>query len=449
MKKFISIILTIAALVMTFGTMSVAAEEAAEPTVDYEIAGNLFKNGDFEEGYENWSGLNGGWAIGGAHSGNYSMTVSWGSGQKCSQNVTLEKGKVYLLSVWVKLHENSTHDGSGATTAFYITSADGKENVKTALSNYQKWNSDLGVKYSKDEWKQVIMAINTNGMVNDSAAFTVGFNGQSGAVVLVDDFYIGEPVISDIVLSNVTCTINSTNAGFIYEWDEDSVDMDFSEMPGSNGYSEPVCYPVFLNQLGTTNEMPAMKNRWSDVSVTLNYTLNGSEGLRVVSKSSSDPKFVVTMAPQFTGAVRPNVPEFTVTVAYGELSKDIKFTSKYSSHKVFLTDENGTVINEDGVLTNGTWTPTYKFYNKDKGWVRYMAISVLYENGVMKDFVITKEIIKDQSTSNSLLETTATDSLTVTDAENSVIKTFAWRQGNGTTAPVWQMEPLFEANVID
>lgn len=447
MKKFISVILTIAALVMAFSTVSVFADEVDE-VVDYEIAGNLFKNGDFEEGYENWSGLNGGWAIGGAHSGNYAMTVSWGSGQKCWQNVTLEKGKVYLLSVWVKLHENSTHDGSGATTAFYITSAE--ENVKTALSNYQKWNSDLGVKYSKDEWKQVVMAINTNGMVNDSATFTVGFNGQSGAVVLVDDFYIGEPVISDIILSNVTCSISSAqNTGFIYEWDEDSVDMDFSEIDNLGGYSQVVCYPVFVNQVGTTNEMPSMSGKWSSVTVT--QTPVTQDALAAIDKSSSNPRFTVTMAPNFLAdSMRTNVPEFDVVLTYGDLTKTINFTSAYSSHKVLLTDTNGTVIDEDDALTNGTWTPTYKFYNKDKGWVRYMAISVLYENGVMKDFVVTKNLIKDASRkSNALLTTTATDSLTVTDAENSVIKTFAWRQGNGTSVPVWQMEPLFEANVID
>ncbi len=441
MKKFISIILTIATLVMMFSVVSVFAEDAE---ADYEIAGNLFTNGDFEDGYENWSGLNGGWTIGGAHSGQYSMTVSWGSGQKCNQNVTLEKNKVYLMSAWFKIHENSTLDGSGATVAFYATSQ--------GESSLQKWNSDLKVPFSKDEWTQMVWAVSTSGMTQNSAVFTVGFNGQSGAVVLVDDFYIGEPVISDIVLSNVTCSISSSqNTGFIYEWDEDSVDMDFSEIDNLGGYSEPVCYPVFINQVGTTNEMPAMANRWKDVTVTLNHTVQSTDGLRGISKSDSNPRFTVTMAPNFTASdMRPNVPNFTVTLTYGDLSKDIKFTSKYSSHKVSLTEANGTVIDEDDALTNGTWTPTYKFYNKDMGWVRYMAISVLYENGVMKDFVVTKDIIKDASRkSNALLTTAAADSLTVTNAENSCIKTFVWRQGNGTSAPVWQMEPLFEANVID
>ncbi len=440
MKRFLSIILTIAALVMTFSTVSVFAE-TAEEMVDYEIAGNLFTNGDFEGGYEGWSAHANGWCQE-AHSGEYGMIATWGSGQKLYQNVTLEKNKVYLMSAWFKIHENSTLDGSGATVAFYATSS--------GESSLQKWNSDLKVSFSKDEWTQMVWAVSTSGMNQDSAVFAVGFNGQSGAVVYIDDFYIGEPVLSDIVLSNVTCSISSAqNTGFIYEWDEDSVDMDFSEIDNLGGYSQVVCYPVFVNQVGTTNEMPSMSGKWSSVTVT--QTPVTQDALASIDKSSSNPRFTVTMAPNFLAdSMRTNVPEFDVTLTYGDLTKTINFTSAYSSHKVLLTDTNGTVIDEDDALTNGTWTPTYKFYNKDMGWVRYMAISVLYENGVMKDLVVTKDIIKDASRrSNALLTTTATDSLTVTDAENSVIKTFAWRQGNGTSAPVWQMEPLFEANIID
>ncbi|MBQ3226152.1 MAG: hypothetical protein IJB48_03755, partial [Clostridia bacterium] len=57
--------------------------------------------------------------------------------------------------------------------------------------------------------------------------------------------------------------------------------------------------------------------------------------------------------------------------------------------------------------------------------------------------------ILEQGWSRSLA-TTFDDTLTITDAENSQVKTYIWFQGDGPTEakPVWFMKPIVDPVVI-
>ncbi|MBQ3554230.1 MAG: hypothetical protein IJA08_06070 [Clostridia bacterium] len=441
MKKFLAMTLAITTLILSLGVFTVSADP-----VSYEIEGNLFTNGSFESGRDGWGTESPtlSWYNGGAHTGTGTTSIQWGTGHALYQDVTLQEDKTYVLSAWLKLDESATAGTSGAAVAFFIMG-----DQMTELSGYQRWNHDLGVTLEKGVWKQVTWEINTNNLSTPTAILKVGFNGQTGVKVWVDDFFIGEAPkpTNGVVLTNATWSVTSShNTLSTLKWNSEGITIDYAKET-ADGYSDPV--RLYLGANTVAGPLPLSADAWSKLSFETSIVPGSGTALISVNTTTA-PIISMCLAPQ-SGNRAPT--DFDITVTYtpdeGEpVVSTLKVRFIMGGMSVSLSD-GVTTINESDALVNGTYTPTVTFYNKRLGWNRYMIISVVMTNGRVSDAVISMGNILEQGWSRSLA-TTFDDTLTITDAEISQVKTYIWFQGDGSTAakPVWFMKPIVDPVVI-
>ena len=445
MKKFLAMTLAITTLILSLAVFTVSADP-----VSYEIAGNLLQNGSFE----NPTGLAGTWGGSGtywsqqSHTGGYGASFEIGSASYgLQQSVTLEKGKTYVVSAWIRLSNTETVN---ATTGNQIqfSFGNGTTGVATELSVRTQWSSGLGVTLEEGVWKQVAYTFNTNNQTAETADYMFQVLGEKIRVIF-DDVFVGEAILgADMAIGGVSIR-NNQDAGAVFTWDRDSLHIDYSKVSGS-GYNDngiKISYG-FLNQVGTTHGVEMTAEEWAKMTFTPSYVSGSSDALR--GFTTSTPGVIVPiLAPNSGGR---DLKDCTLTITYAgdtTITKTLDIT--FSTDKLEATLSNGTtIIGEGDALAVGEWTPTFNLYNKKLGYFQFIAIAVLYNGNTVEDIVISNDgHVKDQNWGNSLYTVTANDTLTITDTTNRTVKFFVWARGNGTSTPHWNiMQPKIDTVVI-
>ncbi len=446
MKKFLAITLAITTVILSMTALTVSAD-----TVE-ELQGNLFQNGTMESETlaSVWKSC-GGMTTDVAHTGSTSAKAGslTGSGIRMYQEVTLEKGKSYTYSLWAKGIEAA---GDRILVCPYIeyVKADEKDASNPSMKPYYTANDWKSL--STGEWMHIT---NTITIPSDweypSTTLRVGLNSDK-STYYIDDMFLGILEVTDLAITASRQVGSSgSNAKTIYKWDADSLTIDHSKET-SNGYTDPVELTIaFVNQIGTT---PVSTEEWKKIQWTCSTNhIGDSYALRSINTATA-PFFRFTYAPNGGGRT---IEDFSMTAVYTPsegtpITKVFSIRHKLNSWEVSLSDGT-TTIKQGEALQNGTFTPSFTLYNKSLGWKRYMCLSALYEQTeqgiVLKDIVISTGNTLDQGWTKSST-TTADDTLTITNAEKSYVKSFIWNQGDGSSPqkPVWSLKPILEAAVI-
>ena len=197
MKKICSAILSLS---MLFASVSFSSLKAYAE----DLPGNLYQNGDFENGKAEPHVMMESGTVGGlvatdeqAHSGSYSLKVTGRSSQADAwgQRLTVEKGKTYIFTGYVRLASNAKNNKIPVN--IYWFEGDGIIN-KLYTQEEQPWAN-------KNGWTQLIdvFTATESGTIWPEL---IGWDYSKG----LDDYYVDDIYFGELALSEIEITTNKS-----------------------------------------------------------------------------------------------------------------------------------------------------------------------------------------------------------------------------------------------
>ncbi len=178
------------------------------------IGGNLYKDGDFESGSATWKAVSGTFALASTNNcitGKKALAVNYSGGTidnpvwsvELKDGVTLSKEKIYYASMQAKI----PNDGAKDKTVVSHTIRDGAshpmKNNYDADGNRKyngSGNATSETTLSKDDWTGMGLVFQLGSDISSNFRHVLTKWGAIDTNFVVDDYYVGELVASDIAI---------------------------------------------------------------------------------------------------------------------------------------------------------------------------------------------------------------------------------------------------------
>lgn len=435
MKKFLAMFLAITTLVLSLGAFMVSAEVV---TYDCVAPGNQIENGDLSDVqkmgtlyFKNTSGTQND-----AHTGEKSLIIS-GSGKCCAGvPVTLERGKTYVYSAWVKFVSDND-GGRGYNT--YPDGLTGGVYTSTRSGSYT-------TAVNATEWTQIVDTWTINADApNETYTMTIGLLFNGAVTMLIDDMYFGE-LTQEIGISAYSSDKGSQTLSPTFT--KDALNINVTGSTKYSGYDDPLVTFAYVNQVGTTEGCSGnLASDWDRIDWTSTAGASGCAFGSINTTTASKIRLAFSQSAGSTNKKYRPVETLTATV-YKDNTK-----AEVESSKTFTVNVKYQDLVVSGVsLSTGSHTPSYTLKDVNHfhaGTV--MIVTVLYNGNAVEDIVIStgsNELGWGGDATFEATTITAQDTIDITDATNRTIKTFVWEQGDGTEVPVYSLIPAYAANII-